>query len=196
MVLCPSNITEIEKTLTLCAHLHVDLVHLAPFRLTHRARTSSTLLLSDSQLSAACTLADRAATRFGDQLRIAYPSAKTQRWQGPEDIVRCGGIKSKCTIMPNGDVTLCEVIGSEPRFVVGNARRSSLQDIWCSELCDRLTEIDERNAEEPCRSCEHLAVCGTGCFARSLAFSNNAWSVDPQCWKASIPGNPYGPGHA
>ncbi len=191
VVLTCFNIGTVGEILDLCRDCDVDFVHLARFQLTHRARGGVELSPSPAQFRTAHEIAEQRIARFGNRPVVGGPPVGDLQWRGPGDMVRCGGIKSKLTILPNGDVVLCEALGSEPGFVLGNVRAASLNEIWCSDLPEQLLAVAQESVVEPCRSCEHFSACRTGCFMCSRIVSSDPWSVDPRCWKAKIPGNPF-----
>jgi pyrroloquinoline quinone biosynthesis protein E len=186
MVLMPSNIGEVNDLLDFCVDYRVDFVHLAPFRLTHASRGGGQLIPSESELSRAKAVAEQKAAVLEGRMGIGTPPIGDLQWRSPMDIVRCGGVKSKLVIMPNGDVTFCESLASNPHFILGNVRTTGIKDIWRSDKPDLITQLNLDLVDEPCKSCELLDSCRTGCFMYSLVYSGNPWSVDPRCWKKGL----------
>jgi pyrroloquinoline quinone biosynthesis protein E len=190
-VLLPANLDEMEKLLDFCFELGVDFVHLCPFQLMHLTRGGPKFLLSLDQLKSLDVMAQEKLTRYGDKMMIGGPMLDAGRWQGPSDLAQCSILKTKCVILPDGNVTHCELLLDMPEFIIGSVNQASLAQIWCSEEADRLTEMPPDRVEEPCQSCEYLPNCRTGCYSCSLMISNNPWAVDPRCWKANVPNNPF-----
>jgi len=191
MVLMSENIAEVEGLLDFCAQEKVDCVHLAPFRYTHLARGSAKLLPSRAELERVAQIAKSKSELYGSSIQIAPPPSEDLAWHQPQDIVRCGGIKTKLTLLPNGNITLCEALGNHPNFIIGNVQKDSLGEIWDSEKPDLVNSCKQNVVDEPCKSCEHLDNCGTGCFVCSLIYSENPWSIDPRCWKAKLAQNVF-----
>ena len=192
VVVTSLNVDKIEELLDLCVECAVDSVHLAPFRLTHVSRSGPELLPSIAQLDRVRGVADK-KRRLGGVLPLIRMDPGDLAWRTPEDIVKCGGIKSNLTILPDGDIAFCEALGSRSEFVLGNVGNTAIRDVWNSKAPERTADVRVHAPliEEPCSSCEHLARCGTGCFMCSLIYSDNPWSVDPRCWKANIRDNPF-----
>jgi pyrroloquinoline quinone biosynthesis protein E len=192
IVLLPFNVKEIEGILDFCYESGVDQIRIEPYRLTHISRQGKALLLSTGQLMEAEEIVNRNRARYEKRMVIDAAPFTDISWKGPADISRCGGVKSELTVLPNGDVTLCEVISNTlPDFIFGNVRQTSLNGIWFSDKPDRVYRLSADLLEEPCKSCEYLDQCKTGCIMCSLVHSRNPWSVDPRCWKANIPGNAF-----
>jgi len=195
MVIMPINLGEVENLLESCYELGADFVHLCPFQLTHLARQGGELLLSLDQIKDLNARVQQKTLEFTARpMVVDTPLEIDLRWQKPGDIVRCGGIKSTCTVLPDGEVTHCEVLGGTSEFSIGNVREAALSKIWLSERANQLlVNLPYDRIEEPCKSCEYLAECKTGCYVCSLISSDNPWSVDPRCWKSNLPDNPFGP---
>ncbi|WP_242655221.1 radical SAM/SPASM domain-containing protein [Clostridium cellulovorans] len=187
VVLMPVNIKHIEELLDFCIENKVDCVHLAPFILTHISRNGKELMPSVNDLNNL----KKVINSKRNKIKILEPSVEGMCWSGPTDIVKCGGIKSKLTIISNGNITLCETLGKTPNFILGNVKTTKIKDIWNSDLPDNILKVNMKLVEEPCKSCEYLEGCKTGCFMCSLIYSDNSYSVDPRCWKANISNNAY-----
>ncbi|URZ02533.1 radical SAM/SPASM domain-containing protein [Clostridium felsineum] len=187
MVLMPNNIKYVEELLDFCDENGVDCVHLAPFILTHIARTGSELMPSLEDLEALHEVVNSKKRK----IKVLEPSFESMCWSGESDIVKCGGIKTKLTVLSNGNVTLCEALGNNSNFVLGNIKATSIKNIWNSELPDNISKVNMKLVQEPCKSCEYLDGCRTGCFMSSLIYSENPYSVDPRCFKANILNNAY-----
>lgn len=187
MVLMPVNIKHVEELIDFCIESEVDCVHLAPFILTHISRNGSKLMPVLEELK---KLSESLRNKK-DKIKILEPSVEEIYWKKESGIVRCGGIKTKLTILSNGDITLCEALGNNPNFILGNVKLSSIKNIWNSDVPDNIGNVNMNLVEEPCKMCEYLEKCKTGCFMSSLIYSKNPYSVDPRCWKAEIENNAY-----
>jgi pyrroloquinoline quinone biosynthesis protein E len=193
-VVLPVNLGEMGDLIDFCYQEGVDFVYLCPYQLTHLARGGEKFVLQMDQLLELDRIAQEKISLYSPRMTVSRPAMVT-RWKEPANIARCSRWKTKCVILPNGDVTHCELLFDMPEFVVGNIVNSSIQQIWCSEEVEQSLQTEKEKLEEPCKSCELLAGCETGCFSTSLLCSTNPWAVDPRCWKAEIPGNPFGPVH-
>lgn len=192
IVLLPFNVKEIEPILDFCYKSGVDQIRVEPFRLTHISRQGKELLLSNIQLLEVEEVVKRKKEIYGKKMTIDSAPFIDLSWKGPSDISRCGGVKSELTVLPNGDITLCEIVSNTlPDFIFGNIRETSLNNIWFSNKPDLVYRVDPDLLDEPCKSCEYLDRCKTGCVVCTLVHSCNPWSVDPRCWKSDIPGNAF-----
>jgi pyrroloquinoline quinone biosynthesis protein E len=192
-VLMPTTVDEVPSVLDLASDLGVDEVHLAPYRLTHLAPAGPCLLLTPEQIASVQATVQRWRAATGSALEIRTPDPQEERlaWSNPQDVVRCGGVKEELTVLPDGAVTLCEVLKDRPEFVLGHALRDGLMAIWQSPRPEQVVAEAAGRASGACRSCEHLAGCGTGCFSLSLACGGESSSPDPRCWRSTYPGNPF-----
>jgi radical SAM protein with 4Fe4S-binding SPASM domain len=193
MVLLPGNVGQVPQLLDLADSLGVQEVHLAPYRLTHLAPGGASLLLTPEMLTTVATGLDQWRRRTGSGLAVVAPDEGEERlsWSGAGEIVRCGGVKQELTVLPDGRITVCEVLRDRPEFVLGHVLRDGLQGVWQSSRPEQVMEERAAAAVGPCRGCEHLPVCGTGCFSLSLACGGLATGADPRCWKAEYDDNPF-----
>jgi pyrroloquinoline quinone biosynthesis protein E len=192
-VLMPGNLDQIHGVLDLAMKEGVDEVHLAPYRMTHLSPGGSSLLLRRNdfwQIEADVDLWKR-RTNSTMPIRIPNPEKEKLAWNGAGEIVRCGGIKAEMTVLPDGRITLCEVLRDRPEFIVGHALHDGILGAWLSRRPEEVLEGMIDKAEEPCRSCAHLSGCRTGCFSLSMACGGSPWSADPRCWKSNYSGNPF-----
>jgi radical SAM protein with 4Fe4S-binding SPASM domain len=63
--------------------------------------------------------------------------------------------------------------------VIGNIRRSSLDELWAHPL---LVTLREGAVKGKCRSCELYAVCKGGSRAAAFATTADPLAEDPDCW--------------
>lgn len=73
----------------------------------------------------------------------------------------CSGLFSALYILPDGQVTICEQLYWNKRFIVGDVMRSSLQEIWNSEKSKSLYYIRQEDIpiDSPCHSCMWFERC-------------------------------------
>jgi radical SAM protein with 4Fe4S-binding SPASM domain len=192
-VLLPGNLDEISCVLDIADAEGVNEVHLAPYRLTHLAPGGSSLLLAPEELEVVVTAVEQWRERTGSAMVVRTPVPEQERlaWCSAQDIVRCGGIKQELTILPDGRITVCEILKDRPEFVVGHVLRDGLMKVWQSARPEQVMEEAVQRATGPCRTCEHLPICRTGCFSLSIACGGTSSSPDPRCWKAKYADNPF-----
>ena len=107
----------------------------------------------------------------------------------------CTGNLRNIVILPNGDVTICEELYDNPKFIIGNIRRQSLSDIWKSSRALELYNFSfKSNTDSTCHSCNYMMDCRTKfgvCWKTVLmAYGDQKWDYpDPRCPKAPYPNN-------
>ncbi len=188
MVITPSNAGEAGKLLDFCAQEGIDFVHLAPFILTEDSRGGRALIPGKELLDNVKAVADEKRRQYL-QMKIGGPPTDGLRWEGPQAIAKCGGVKDSLTILSDGKVTFCEALGEMEEFVFGNIYENTLEELWDSDIPDAITDIAGKRLDPICQECRYLNCCKTGCFVFSHIQSGNAWSADPRCWKVPASGN-------
>lgn len=75
----------------------------------------------------------------------------------------CSGLFSSLYILPDGQVTICEQLYWNKRFIVGNVKDSSIQEIWNSEAATSLYELSQKEIphDSLCSSCGKFKECRT-----------------------------------
>lgn len=182
MVLTPDNTEETGRLLEFCGENKVDLVHLAPFIASTRTGKDYALVPSEASLAEVMETVEAVGKKYPHML-IAKPALGLWEWRNEKEIVRCGGVKESLTVISNGNITFCESLGEIEEFILGNVRTHTLAEIWNSRIPDRFTVIHAKS--EPCKSCEFLESCGTGCFLFSYIAAKDAFSADPRCFRYS-----------
>lgn len=105
----------------------------------------------------------------------------------------CTGNTRNVVMLPNGDVTICEELYDNPRFIIGNIRQNSLQEIWESSKAISLFRLHENKfSASVCCRCEEAVACRNGagvCWKTVLmAYGEENWDYpDPRCPKAPVP---------
>ena len=91
----------------------------------------------------------------------------------------------------DGKVTICEQLYWNPRFIVGDVTKESIQEVWNSEKSMRLWNLDKRmlSSDSPCKECPVMEVCYSErnrCWADVIkAYGEEGWDYpDPRCEKA------------
>ena len=101
----------------------------------------------------------------------------------------CGGWKG-CTagissigVTSDGGVVGCLSMGND-RFIEGNLRDRTLEDIWNSPDSFGYTrEFTKDDLGENCRRCKHWKKCGGGCNSVSMSLTGR-FHNDPYCFLA------------
>lgn len=99
----------------------------------------------------------------------------------------CPGLISYCTILENGLIVPCEMVADfSNEFIIGDAKKTSLIDIWNSEKAKRWVLRKNPKVGEPCSSCNEFGRCKGGCPWKSIV-AYGKWLCDPTCIKAHNP---------
>lgn len=86
----------------------------------------------------------------------------------------CGGVTLGMIILPDGRVTICERLGTNPDFIYGDLSKQSIVEAWNSSRIKEILATFEREKFKgsPCYSCETFEKCvGAGklCYFRIVA---------------------------
>lgn len=73
----------------------------------------------------------------------------------------CSGLYSALYILPDGQVTMCEQLYWNKRFIVGNILTQTLSEVWNSDKAKSLYYIKQEDIPEDslCHSCEKYEKC-------------------------------------
>lgn len=116
-----------------------------------------------------------------------------RNWKTFSERALCTGNTRNIVLLPNGSVTICEELYDDTRFIIGNIRQNSLQEIWNSHKAKSLFELHKsKHSSSPCCQCSEAAACCSGagvCWKTVLmAYGEDNWDYpDPRCPKAPIP---------
>ena len=184
------NWENMEKLIDLCRDLGVKRLVLDRFDLSIAGRGDTRLFLSREQEDEMEAMVARKQRETGASMHLS--AITTPRlWSCEKDTISCGALRTAVTILPWGDVTICEKLGGDPRMSAGNVRQNTLAQIWNSPRATAIVNPPMEGVGKACRNCEHLPTCRTGCYAQTLFASDNPYDVDPRCWKAEYANNPY-----
>lgn len=101
----------------------------------------------------------------------------------------CTANYSSLFVLPDGQVTICEQLYWNPRFIVGNVTKQSLAEIWNSEKALNLYYL-QNNAlsnKSRCKTCKYFIDCrqkmGGVCWKEVIsAYGAENWDFpDPAC---------------
>lgn len=106
-----------------------------------------------------------------------------------ENRVLCTANYSSLFILPDGQVTICEQLYWNPRFIVGDINKQSLLDIWNSEKANNLYNLQRSvlSDKSHCKKCQYFIECrqkmGGVCWKEVIsAYGEENWDFpDPSC---------------
>lgn len=100
----------------------------------------------------------------------------------------CSALNSHLFILPDGKVTICEQLYWNPRFIIGDAKKSGLKEIWQSPEALHLCNLSRKNLsrQSKCRACTYFEECfgyGNRCWSDIIkAYGKECWDYpDPRC---------------
>jgi radical SAM protein with 4Fe4S-binding SPASM domain len=102
----------------------------------------------------------------------------------------CSGGRWGFTLLPDGQVTMCEELYYHPAFLVGDLCRQSIMEMWNSRELHSLLCPEQSHARGPCSTCPIFAECHYGkgrCYKRAL----QGYGIDHPDWPD--PTCPYAP---
>lgn len=102
--------------------------------------------------------------------------------------VVCSGNYSTCFILPDGDVTICEQLYWNKRFIIGNVNNQSLMEVWNSKEALDLYYLSQKDIpqDSKCSKCLIYTKCRQGkgiCWLSVIReYGNDKWYYpDPLC---------------
>lgn len=183
MVLLPENLEEASNVIDYCGKHGIDCVHLAPFIPTDKSRKSIEYMVSSKELTQISHMVKKKQEEY-PQMIIVPPDPAIWNWAEKGILVKCSGVKDSLTIVANGDVTFCEALAEDGRFLIGNILETNLDDLWNCEHPDKIFQLN--NPHEPCKSCKDFSFCNTGCFMLSKMMYGDPFKPDPRCKYSEI----------
>lgn len=101
---------------------------------------------------------------------------------------RCSANYSHMVILPNGDVTICEQLYWNPRFLIGNITKQDISEIWNSPKAlalahRRASDYSEGSICKKCSLQEKCDLVQNKCYANILkVYGDEHWDYpDPRC---------------
>jgi len=79
-----------------------------------------------------------------------------------------------------GDVYPCSSL-SDGRFLVGNIRERSLEDLWWDPMMTWISTFPKDEITSPCKECQNFGRCGSGCRGLTYAYTNDLYASFPLC---------------
>lgn len=106
---------------------------------------------------------------------------------------RCSANYSHIVILPDGQVTICEQLYWNSRFIIGDLKTQTIEDIWTSAKALRLAfpKRDDFREQSACKQCDLFDGCYSfpnRCIVDILkGYGDENWDYpDPRCAKAPI----------
>lgn len=119
----------------------------------------------------------------------------SQNFEGKQ----CPALNTQFFILPDGKATVCEQLYWHPHFLIGDASRQGIREIWQSEEARWLYVLakEEVRGESACHSCPVADACfsyNNRCWADIVkAYGRDNWDYpDPRCIRAGKPEVPIG----
>ena len=111
---------------------------------------------------------------------------------------RCSGNFYAFIILPDGNVTVCEELYWHPRFIIGDLKKQSIEEVWNSDKALELYNISKEMIREEgqCKKCDEFDNCHKHkgvCWKEVLyAYGEENWDYpDPKCPYAPAPFTEY-----
>lgn len=194
-VATPLNLSGVERLVRELRQMGVARANITNYARTHH-RHQDRLFLSLAQMEHLNTLVGRLREELKWPGLTCNASARDYTVPGSRSVTAwknrasCSGGFSACTILPNGDVVLCEQMPHDPRFVVGNVARRSLMEVWQSpELMQFIVPDQALFAGTACGDCDEFDVCHRvfgRCFRDALFNYGSIHAPSPNCPRAPL----------
>ncbi|MCD7901333.1 MAG: radical SAM protein [Bacteroides sp.] len=93
----------------------------------------------------------------------------------------CSALNTHMFILPDGQVTICEQLYWNPRFIIGDVKVTSLKDVWNSSKSLALRNLSQQDVqkESACHSCSLFEECFR---SQNRCWSNIIKSYGDSCW--------------
>ncbi len=186
-LLMPHTYKDIANLIILCRSLGVNALTLDCYDICSAGRGNPDFLLNDIMADRVQNIVDETKSKFND-MSCNFIRPK-RRWRESHDIVMCGALSDGLVIRPDGEFTLCDKTGGNPSWHFGYFPQTSVFEFWHSEEIKNKLFPNKESFEEPCRSCDELSNCRSGCHANKQFFTTKPYAPDPCCWKANYENN-------
>lgn len=140
--------------------------------------------------------------KFGIDINLSYFERASQFYK-QEKLTKfparaiCTGNVWNMVILPNGDVTICEELYYNDKFLIGNLKNSSIKEVWNSKRALELYNFSmSTQSKSVCKTCDKFVSCrmekGVCWKAILMAYGDQNWDFpDPRCPKAPMPYNRF-----
>lgn len=195
-----SDLVELKKMLDKLAEFsNIEIVTLNP---AERSLGTSALAFDDfknlaSELEEIQTFCQELNYRY--KLSFASYIDKSEfegefetKYQKYDSRSMCTANVSQICILSDGQVTICEELYWDKRFLIGNVLEDSIKEIWKSEKAQKLYNLDKCNfsRDSKCRSCSYFENCRMG---QGVCWSNVIMAYGEENWDFPSPNCPYAP---
>jgi radical SAM protein with 4Fe4S-binding SPASM domain len=194
-VVTPLNISGIEKLIRQLRQLGVSRANITNYGRSHY-RHNDDLFLDPEQMAFLNELIGKLIKELkwpelscnAGSRDFSLPGNNNQEaWQNRSS---CSGGFSSFTILPNGDIILCEQMPHNNQFVVGNVARKSLMEVWDStEVRQFISPKKHLFAGTACADCEEFDICHRvygRCFRDAMFNYGSIYSPSPNCPRAPL----------
>lgn len=188
-VILPQNLAHVGELIELCHNLGVSNLVLDQYDLSYQGRGGNYFFLNSEQNRKLQEIVNHKRECITD-MNINLISG-SRNWKCKDDIIMCGALIHSFVIMPDGEYALCEKLENIPEMSIGNFKNMTIHDMWNSKRVEEITLPPPERFEEPCRSCEYLDSCGSGCYAAKLLVNGSFYGPDPKCWRAQYENNQF-----
>lgn len=189
-LMIPETISGVFDLMQLCHELGVKKLVLDTYDFCYGGRGDKRFFLDRETAGIWKKQIEKRAEAYGETMKVYFVLPKT-RWETCDDIVRCGAFLSGISILPNGEFTLCEKTCGISELCVGYFPKMSVPEAWNSEKIAAILNPPKEKIEKPCKSCEYLERCHTGCFAVKQFVTDSVYAADPRCFQAEYKNNPF-----
>lgn len=129
--------------------------------------------------------------RADDPEKLSYPEIRKRFLHTAS--LNCPANYSQITILPDGQVTVCDKTYWTPEFIIGDIKTQSLEEVWNSERALEVFHMrDNIQSDSPCRLCGDLKECNQNnnvCYMNVIAaYGLQKYDYpDPNCHNAPKP---------
>ncbi len=104
----------------------------------------------------------------------------------------CTANMSQLAILNDGQVTICEELYWNPKFLIGNVISKSIKEIWSSDKACKLAGLkrDDFRDDSICKTCSNFDICRLG---KGVCWSNVASAYGEENWDYPASECPYAP---
>lgn len=184
------NIKEIPEVVKMCADLGVDEFNpriYAPGIWALHGRGGAYLNLSSDSILWLHQRIEELKEEYKGIMKVSSIDISMFCKKKENEVTTCTGLIDTCTILENGLIVPCELLSDfSKEFIIGDASKETLIDVWNSEKAANWTLHEYPEVEEPCSLCDEFGRCKGGCPWMSLVAYGKR-SVDPYCIKAPYP---------
>lgn len=101
---------------------------------------------------------------------------------------QCGILKKNCFVLPDGKVSVCERLFWHPKFIIGDLKTQSFEEVWQSDKAKSFFSLkqDYYRKQSLCSRCNNFSFCNENyrrCWVRVVkAYGYENWDYpDPYC---------------